>query len=130
MLILLLALTSAPAPVKTCCEHATCKLCQEETALLKQVNALRVRHGLWPLKRDHLLITSCRRHSLRQALSRRLFHRLEWPATAECIAQGQSSVPQVVADWYHSSGHRKILLSRSRWMGASRNGAYWTLRTR
>lgn len=121
-----------PAAAKPpCCTDMNCHLCQQELQLIREVNLLRARHGLWPLKRDVRLVDGSRWHSYRQARSGSLFHHLDGYATGECIAEGQRNVPSVVDSWYRSSGHRAILLGRNyRFMGASRSGGYWTLRSK
>lgn len=48
--------------------------------------------------------------------------------TAEAIAQGQTSVGQVMQEWYNSPSHRKLMLHRQvREFGLARAGNTWVL---
>lgn len=89
-----------------------------ESKLISATNATRARHGLPPLKVDHALMRSARRHAAWMTRSRALQHTSAM--VAENIAMGQRSVRGAMQSWMSSPGHRaNILNGRYRRLGVA-----------
>ena len=81
-----------------------------EKQIIERTNNERVRHGLPPLAVDRQLVQSARKHAFWMASYRTLQH--AHTASAEIIAQGQTSAGHAVSCWMNSSGHRANILGR------------------
>jgi uncharacterized protein YkwD len=95
-------------------------------AMLKEVNAVRRREGLRPVAPAPLLDQAAQRHA-QDMLARSYFahqspsgttvrerakgHGYDWRAIGENIAEGQTSVAEVMETWMNSPGHRQNILS-------------------
>jgi len=82
-----------------------------EAKVIEKTNAERARFGLHPLKLDHRLLGSARRHAAWMTNSRSMVHTNQ--PVAENIAMGQSSSTEVLNSWMNSSGHRANILNPS-----------------
>ena len=91
--------------------------CEAELRLLKQINIQRERYGLAHLVLDRNLLSSARRHCAWMANRASLVH--SNAPVAENIAEGYSSVEEVVAGWMGSDGHRRNILGGYRVTGIS-----------
>ncbi|HEX4965226.1 MAG TPA: CAP domain-containing protein [Thermoanaerobaculia bacterium] len=102
-------------------------LSQVRAAMLRAVNAERKRAGAPPLAANSKLDEAAQLHA-EDMLARAYFDHespagktvreraktagYEWRAIGENIAEGQTSMAQVMDTWMHSSGHRRNILSR------------------
>ncbi|HEV7786172.1 MAG TPA: CAP domain-containing protein [Thermoanaerobaculia bacterium] len=100
---------------------------QVRTAMLAAVNAERKRAGSPPLTANARLDQAAQRHAA-DMLARNYFahespegHTVrerakdagyDWRAIGENIAEGQTSVAEVMTTWMHSPGHRRNILDR------------------
>ncbi|MBW8874015.1 MAG: hypothetical protein JF614_03560 [Acidobacteria bacterium] len=100
---------------------------QVRAAVLAAVNAERQRAGVPPLSANSKLDQAAQRHA-EDMLARHYFahespegHTIrerakdagyDWRAIGENIAEGQTSVAEVMSTWMHSPGHRRNILSR------------------
>lgn len=114
---------------KTPAKPAAFELFAVERDIIRYTNHERARRGLPPLAADESLVRSARRHTIWMTSRRRLQHAST--ASAENIAQGQSSAREAVSSWMHSAGHRANILSY-RWSRigvaayvASNGQIYW-----
>ncbi|MBN2475334.1 MAG: CAP domain-containing protein [Pirellulales bacterium] len=82
-----------------------------EANIVSYTNAARAKYGLPPLKVDHELMKTARRHCAWMTRSRRLTH--TGLPVAENIAMGQRDSRMAVRDWMNSSGHRANILNRA-----------------
>jgi len=82
-----------------------------EEGILRETNRVRRRHGLRPLRLDHGLLSSARRHT--RWMTRRQSLQHTSAPVAENIAMGQHTAKQVLNDWMNSPGHRANILSPS-----------------
>jgi uncharacterized protein YkwD len=94
-----------------------------ESAMLGQINAVRARHGLRPLRIDYRLVAAARGHSA-DMMNRQYFAHGSFTARAraagahgpmfgEDLAWGTGVTPQWVVDrWLASPSHRAVLLRR------------------
>ena len=97
-----------------------------EDDAIARINRNRVERHLAPLTKSSRLCQDCREHSRRMARTGRFEHA---SGVNECIAQGQNGAAEVVDDWMHSSGHRRLILTeRFRAVGIGRYRDYFTLR--
>lgn len=81
-----------------------------ERQIIARTNSERVRHGLPALATDPKLVQSARKHAYWMASYRSLQH--AHTASAENIAQGQTSANHAVSCWMSSPGHRANILGR------------------
>lgn len=82
-----------------------------EEGILRETNRVRRRHGLRPLRLDHGLLSSARRHT--RWMTRRQSLQHTSAPVAENIAMGQHTAKQVLNDWMSSPGHRANILNAS-----------------
>jgi uncharacterized protein YkwD len=108
--------------------------------LLAAFNAERQRRRLPPFLPDHRLTAAASGHADDMARHGRLSHTgsdgsefyeriaragLSGVAMGEVIAQGQTTVEQVVASWMASPGHRAQILGDYTHAGADGRGVWW-----
>lgn len=107
------------------------------------LDAARTNAGLRTLQRDGRLDAAAARHAADMQRSGRMTHNgsdgtshveriaatgLRACFTAENVAEGQKSVPEVVGAWLNSAPHRRnILEPRVRIYGLGRSGNYWAM---
>ena len=121
--------TSEKSVAKTPAKPAAFELYAVEKEIVQYTNRERARRGLPALTADESLVKSARRHAIWMSSRRRLQHATT--ASAENIAQGQSTAREAVSSWMHSAGHRANILSY-RWSRigvaayvASNGQIYW-----
>ena len=101
-------------------------LARVRAGILERVNAVRRRERLKPLSQDHLLDQAAQDHA-EDMLARSYFEhrspegttvrersraaRYYWAVIGENIAEGQTSLDEVMETWMNSPGHRKNILS-------------------
>jgi len=103
---LLLALVSFPALAEESCGALTAG----EAQIVAKTNEARVKNGSQPLAVDCRLMVSARRHALRMARERSLYHSDD--KVAENVATGQPTATDAVVVWLASPGHRANILNR------------------
>lgn len=81
----------------------------------KTINSVRARHNLPPVRLNIQMSIEAQRYANRMAYEH--FFRHSGMPYGEIIAWGQSSPQVVVDDWYHSPGHRAIMLGNYRECG-------------
>ena len=97
-----------------------------EDDAIGRINRNRTERRLDPLSKSERLCRDCREHSRCMARTGRFEHA---SGVNECIAHGQDGAVEVVDDWMHSAGHRRLILTaRFRAVGIGRYGDYYTLR--
>ncbi len=101
-------------------------LAKVRAGMLERVNAIRKRERLKPLSQDHALDQAAQGHA-EDMLARSYFEhrspegttvrerskaaRYYWAVIGENIAEGQTSLDEVMETWMNSPGHRKNILS-------------------
>ena len=114
----------------------------DKNAMLNAVNSERTSRGLSALSWNFLLESAALRHTSDMSSNGFLSHTgsdgstaqtridatgYQWSAYGENVAQGQTSVTEVMTAWMNSAGHRaNILNSNFMEIGVARVGNYWT----
>jgi len=109
---LFLALTAvvSPASEPTPAGEACSVLTAGEAQIVEKTNEARAKSGSQPLAVDCRLMVSARRHALRMARERSLYHSSD--KVAENVATGQPTATDAVVVWLASPGHRANILNR------------------
>ncbi len=98
----------------------------DEQAIVDQTNALRRQAGVPELRQNAVLARIARKHAEEMAKANNLSHQIngkntggradaagyKWMTVSENIAWNQRSVPEVMAGWMSSDGHRSNLLGK------------------
>lgn len=106
-----------------------------EQQLLLAHNQVRTEHGLSPLSLNDKLTAMAVKRANRMAYLHVLSHAgfdidlhesgYNYSSAGENIAEGQTSVQEVVNDWMSDWGHKHNILGNYRDAGFARSGNYW-----